>query len=110
MNAKKQVRKAFRDAVFERDEHRCRVCCWSKLTFKLAVGELDAHHITDRHKMPHGGYVAENGISLCHECHVKAEAFHSIGTTAPGYSPDELYQLIGSSYALATIAAEKLGT
>lgn len=30
-----------------------------------AERDLDAHHITDRNEMPNGGYVPENGISLC---------------------------------------------
>lgn len=47
--------------------------------------------------MPMGGYVKENGISLCADCHEKAENFHRTGVSVPGYSPDELYRLVGSS-------------
>jgi 5-methylcytosine-specific restriction endonuclease McrA len=97
---KKQVRAAFRDAVFGRDGHRCRMC-----------GEpaADAHHITDRTEMPHGGYVAENGISLCEGCHELAEALHATGTAHPGYAPDDLYSRIGSSHEQAVAASERLG-
>lgn len=57
---KKKIRAAFRDTVFARDAFRCRVCKWGE---ELSV--LDAHHITDRNLMPGGGYVKENGITLC---------------------------------------------
>ena len=69
---------------------------------------MDAHHITDRNLLPNGGYVAENGISLCPPCHVLAEVFHSTGTAAPGYSPEELYRLIGSDMEKARRASERL--
>lgn len=103
MSAKKKaVRAAFRDAVFSRDGHRCRVCG--------ATGKIDAHHITDRNEMPHGGYVRSNGISLCEECHEKAEVWHSSGKTecADGYHPDDLYRLIGSSREEALRDSERL--
>ena len=71
-------------------------------------GSLDAHHITDRNEMPNGGYVPENGITLCiadddDSCHFKAEVWHRSGKTAffPGYKPDDLYALIDSSYEKA---------
>jgi len=85
MKTKHQVRKNFRQSVFSRDKFRCRKC--------NKTGVLDAHHITDRHNMPNGGYVKENGISLCGFCHLNAG--HGI------YTPDELYGLIGSSYEIA---------
>ena len=67
MSLKKQKeRSAFRKAVFSRDNNRCRGCGASGVP-------LDAHHITDRSLMPNGGYVKENGISLCESCHLKAE-------------------------------------
>ncbi len=101
---KKKIRQQFRDAVFMRDEHKCRVCG------KLDMKELDAHHITDRNLLPNGGYVKENGISLCPDCHLKAEQFHSTGEACPGYSPDDLYRLIGSSYEKAVQASKKLAS
>lgn len=90
--------------MFKRDGSKCRVCGW-KPTDDL---HLDAHHITDRNEMPNGGYVKENGISLCPECHIKAEHFHSTGEALPGFSPDELYKLIGSNVELARDRSEKL--
>lgn len=58
--------------------------------------------------MPNGGYVKENGISLCPGCHEKAEVFHSTGTgtALPGWSPSDLYQVIRSTYELAVKASE----
>lgn len=109
---KKRIRKQFRDAVFERDKHECRVCGSSSdvVNEEGDWGEvhLDAHHITDRNSMPSGGYVSANGISLCPPCHEKAEVFHSTGTPHPGYAPDDLYRLIGSSHEAAVKAAERL--
>lgn len=102
---KKRIRQEFRDAVFERDGNKCRVCGWSIQTAEV---QLDAHHITDRTLMPNGGYVVENGISLCPAHHEMAEAFHSTGKPVPGFSPNNLYNLIGSSYDRAVRASEKL--
>lgn len=98
---KKRIRQAFRDSVFDRDSHACRVC-------GAKVADLDAHHITDRNLMPNGGYVKENGISLCHEHHEMAEVFHSTGEPLAGFSPDELYVLVGSSHVAAVKASQRL--
>lgn len=102
MKNKKEIRNAFKTRVFERDKHQCKVCGQKTLP-------LDAHHITDRNEMPHGGYVLENGISLCHDCHWKAEEWHRSEhqTWAIGFHPDDLYRLIGSSKALAIAQSEK---
>jgi hypothetical protein len=71
--------------------------------------ELDAHHITDRNKMPEGGYVADNGISLCASCHCLAEIFHDTGIAHPGFSPDDLYAKIDSSLGKAQRAYNEGG-
>lgn len=106
---KKQVRQAFRDSVFNRDGYKC-VMCPFKTTKERADEDLDCHHITDRHEIVNGGYVKENGISLCGSCHVKAEKYHISGKTEwePGFHPDDLYKKIGSSYEKAVQASEKL--
>lgn len=59
--------------------------------------------------MPNGGYIPENGITLCKECHQKAEVFHSSGKVKweEGYHPDDLYRLINSSYEKAYIKDSK---
>src|SRR5579885_3871709 len=104
---KKVIRKLFRDACYKRDGFRCAMC-GMKSSKDNAEKELDAHHITDRNLMPNGGYVKENGISLCPTCHEKAEVFHSTGTALPGWAPEDLYKLIGSSYEQAVKASERL--
>lgn len=106
---KKAVRKLFRDSCYKRDGFRCAVC-GMKSSKDHAEEELDAHHITDRNLMPNGGYVKENGISLCAQCHEKAEVFHSTGTALPGYSVEDLYKKINSSYEKAVEASEKLSS
>lgn len=100
-NTKKIVRAKFRDSVFTRDGHKCRVCGDNS-------SKLDAHHIIDRNELPNGGYVKENGISLCEPCHEKAEHFHSTGTSLEGFHPNDLYKLIGSNVELARKYSEKL--
>lgn len=102
---KKKVREAFRNAVFSRDGHKCRVCGKSGIP-------LDAHHIVDRTLMPNGGYVKENGITLCNVaggCHEKAEAWSPfVEEIAYDWSPEALYILVGSSYEKASKASERL--
>lgn len=98
---KKKIREIFRTDVFKRDDYKCRVCGYN------GDIERDAHHITSREVMPHGGYVKENGISLCYKCHIWAEA--CLETEEPkgferdltSYKPENLYKLIGSSYEQA---------
>lgn len=104
---KKLIRKNFRDACYKRDGFRCAMC-GMKSGKDTAEQDLDAHHITDRNLMPNGGYVKENGISLCIGCHKKAEEFHSTGIAHPGYSPEDLYKKIGSNLENAITASEKL--
>lgn len=59
--------------------------------------------------MPNGGYVKENGISLCDGgCHALAEVYHRTGTPHPGFSPTDLYAKIGSSCEKAYRASRKL--
>jgi len=84
---KKLIRQEFRDMVFSRDDFKCRICK------KGGVDVLDAHHITGRNFFPNGGYVAENGITLCPNCHYKAE--YGI------YGINFLYKTIESSLSKA---------
>lgn len=92
MKTKKQIRHQFRTLVFTRDSNRCRIC--------NAEGKLDAHHITNRNEIPNGGYVLENGISLCEKCHLNAEK------GIP--SSEELYKLVGSSLEEAIKKSEEM--
>jgi hypothetical protein len=121
MSGKKRVRAAFRSAVFERARYRCDMC--GKPGKDRQGGDrhstyhaddpslvpLDAHHITDRNEMPNGGYVKENGISLCDDgCHILAEVNHQTGTPHSGFSPTDLYSRIGSSYEVAHRSSSEL--
>ena len=99
---KYQKRHLFREGVFERDGRKCRMCNNKE--------KLDAHHITDRHEMPNGGYVLNNGISLCPDCHWNAEHFHITHGkwNTDGFHPNDLYKKIGSSYEKARKDSENL--
>lgn len=109
---KKDIRRNFRESVFKRDNYTCQVC-----GKKLPESELDAHHITDRSEMPNGGYVSENGITVCTtspidepSCHMKCERYHITKGKdwEVGLHPDDLYEIIGSSWELALEKSEKL--
>lgn len=104
---KKKIRADFRNACFKRDKYTCIMCGFQSSPEK-AEEELDAHHIQDRNLLPGGGYVKENGASLCAKCHELAEFFHQFGESHPGYSPEDLYAKIGSSHEMAYKASEKL--
>jgi len=101
MKAKLKIRDTFRNDVFERDNFKCVFC---------DKDSVDAHHITDRKEMPNGGYVKENGISVCEEHHLICEKYHmSDGQKWDiGYHPNDLYKKINSSYAMALLISMKL--
>ena len=103
--SKKLVRNKFREAVFKRDNYKCK-CCNASPSKEM----LDAHHITDRNEIPMGGYVRSNGITLCQDCHLKAEVWHCSDHEEfwGGMHPDDLYKLIGSSLEQATADSLKL--
>lgn len=110
--AKKMLRAQFRREVFARDENRCQ-CCGLKVLFIRVEELMDAHHITPREQMPNGGYVKENGITLCKgtngtSCHEEAEAYLCGTSTNEKYAPATLYALIGSSHSAALAASEEL--
>lgn len=104
---KSEIRKKFRDSVFKRDKNICQVCKKKQDTL-----DLDAHHITDRSEMPNGGYVKENGVTVCKvDCHFKVEWFHITEGEEwnDGLHPDDLYKIIGSSKELADSKSKELG-
>lgn len=103
---KQLVRQLFRDAVFKRAGFKCQG--YNCPVENVTVEELDAHHITDRTQMPNGGYVKENGISLCPTCHKMAEVFHSTGNALDGWHPNDLYVIIGSNYEIAFSVAARM--
>ena len=103
--SKKKIRANFRNAVYKRDNYTCKIC-GHKPAKEVYLEELDAHHITDRNEMPNGGYVKENGITLCcvgNNCHLKAEKFHQNNGEEwyENMHPNDLYVLISSTKALA---------
>jgi hypothetical protein len=125
---KKEMRRKFRDAVFERDGYRCVVCGFESSP-ERAEHEIDAHHITPREEMPNGGYVKENGVTLCDPsktggplalgCHYRAEQV--LLRISQGfeiaqhpeeyeyeYTPEALYEAVGSSREEAERASEYL--
>lgn len=108
---KKEIRASFRNGVFKRDKYTCRTCGF-KSTPQKAEQELDAHHIIDRSLMPAQGYVLSNGITLCAECHQKAEEWHRSDhlNFVEGYHPDNLFELIESSVKLAVQDSERLNS
>lgn len=97
---KKKIRDDFREKCLKRDFNKCKICLFSPTN----LNDLDVHHITDRTLMPNGGYVKENGITLCSKCHIDAEKFHITNgdSWVNGLHPNDLYSLIGSNKELAT--------
>jgi len=62
----KQNRKQFREQVFSRDNNTCLVPWCEKDAF-------DAHHIIERELWDDGGYIKDNGASVCSKHHKAAE-------------------------------------
>ena len=109
MSDKKEIRRKFRDVCLKRDKITCIKCGFKAKSMEEALEIFDVHHIFSRKEMPNGGYVLENGITLCKDsCHLKAEEFWSTGTACPGFSVEELYNAINSNYDLAVTASKKL--
>jgi hypothetical protein len=59
------TRDQYREAVFSRDGQRCVIC---------GAAAVDAHHILERKLWPDGGYYLNNGVSVCEDCHLRAES------------------------------------
>lgn len=98
----KRWRKTFNELCLKRDKHCCVFCPENE--------NLDVHHIMPRKDMPNGGYVMENGITLCEKHHWDAETyFRTDGNYVPeGFDPESLYEKIGSSFDLAFSESENL--
>jgi len=104
--SKKQIREKFSRECGHRDKYRCAVpTCKS-----MICDHYDTHHITNRNLMPNSGYTKSNGITLCYDCHWKAEKFHRTEGKEweEGFHPDDLYKIIGSSYEKAREDSERL--
>jgi len=85
------------------------------------LGIINAHHIIDRKLMPNGGYVKNNGITVCDtngsfpggtSCHMIVEQWHITNgdedKVAEKHRPKSLYSVIGSSHELAVKSSEEL--
>lgn len=110
---KYEIRERFRNAVLARDGHRCVLCGRNDRP-------LDVHHMIPRKLMPGGGYVVENGASLCglpHDrgqpsCHERVEemtrAILNGRTSYPEWAgPESIFKKIHSHWLLALAAAVK---
>ena len=96
---KSKIREAFRSDCMKRDNEKCVLCATYN---KTSAKNLEVHHITNRKQMPNGGYVKQNGITLCPRHHLKVE------TDMYSYPPSRLYELIASSYEEALDASQRL--
>lgn len=105
---KKKIRQQFRNICFVRDNYTCKMC--KKISSPEKINEeMDCHHISSKNSMPNGGYVKENGITLCKDnCHIKAEEFHSTGIAPTGFTINDLYVAINSSLDKAKEESLKL--
>ena len=111
--AKEATRKTFRDVCFKRDKYACVMCGKKAISVESAASELNVHHIMNRKLFQDGGYVKENGITLCdispdsetQSCHQKAESWWAdsalVTGGTPGFDPDTLYAKINSSFQKA---------
>jgi transposase-like protein len=59
--------KAWRRAVFERDNYRCVSCGTPSLKEK---GKLHPHHIQRKSDFPELVFIIDNGVTLCRDCHL----------------------------------------
>lgn len=75
-----QQRKKFRTNVFSRDNNKC-VVPWCDSTAE------DAHHIIERELWEDGGYIPDNGASVCTKHHKYAESNN--------IPPQAFYQWVG---------------
>jgi hypothetical protein len=119
MSKKKNFRKLFRKSVFVRDKFTCLLCGLvdekaheqhvNNVDFDYQSELLDAHHVTPREDMPNGGYVKENGITVCkNRCHLAVENYLAGHNINPSNSPYILYTKIGSSKDRAIEASKRL--
>jgi hypothetical protein len=60
--------KAWRSAVFKRDDHTCQEC-------GVRGGTLNADHIKPFAVFPEGRFEVSNGRTLCRDCHLQTPTF-----------------------------------
>jgi len=66
MTTNNQKRKKFRETCFDRDNNEC-IVPW------CTEEAVDAHHIAERELWKNGGYIPNNGVSVCEKHHRYAE-------------------------------------
>lgn len=59
----------WRNKIFERDNYKCQICG--------SGGKIQAHHIKQWSDDIDNRFVANNGITLCIDCHAKQHPEHS---------------------------------
>lgn len=65
--------KAFRAAVWKRDEGKCRLCGRRvKRTLELEPLRGEVHHLRGRNVAPEDRYTVSRALLVCLECHGKA--------------------------------------
>lgn len=84
--SKTKIQKIFESSVFGRDEMLCRICD--------KIADV-AHQIISKNAFLNGGFVIENGISLCDDC---CEKVKNVNGDDPIYGAFALYNKIGSSF------------
>jgi 5-methylcytosine-specific restriction endonuclease McrA len=62
--------KNWRNAVFTRDDYTCQKC-----GKEFPVEILEAHHIKPFSIAPELQFDIDNGLTLCHNCHVKTDSY-----------------------------------
>jgi 5-methylcytosine-specific restriction endonuclease McrA len=60
----------WRLAVFTRDNFICQKC-----GHQLPAEELEAHHVKPFSVAPELMYDVDNGLTLCHDCHIKTDSY-----------------------------------
>jgi 5-methylcytosine-specific restriction endonuclease McrA len=60
----------WRNAVFTRDLFTCQKC-----RRILPANDLEAHHIKPFSVAPELQFDVKNGLTLCHDCHVKTDSY-----------------------------------
>jgi 5-methylcytosine-specific restriction endonuclease McrA len=62
--------RSWRNAVFVRDSYTCQKC-----NKEFPENELEAHNIKPFSIAPELQFDIDNGLTLCHECHVKTDSY-----------------------------------
>jgi 5-methylcytosine-specific restriction endonuclease McrA len=67
--------KKWRRMVFTRDYYTCQIC-----HTEYSEDKLEAHHIKPFSIAPELQFDVNNGLTLCHKCHVKTDSYGRKGS------------------------------